>query len=287
MANYCYNEVTFRGPLDALIKARLCFADLAQREYGLPDFCSEECGVFFELGLKDDTISYRTRWDPNLNAVLQVAEHFGLDYTHFFEETGMGLLGEAYRTNGESGIVRLIGPDHRLASYDAACDRMLFGGKYYNDEYDLRFSMLDEKKALAADEAVIRRIAGELPHIEIAGTDYIVDWKAKKLCETLSPAKTLDIGLLGMNEVGDNYVYFYDRRTHELVYTDDLSTLSKDVCILSLPNDGYLDPVGLAREHDLYDTDFLLCYPHQERMVASITEISEVLKEQTSRGRGR
>jgi hypothetical protein len=75
---------------------------------------------------------------------------------------------------------------------------------------------------------------------------------------------------------GDNYVYVYDRRTHELVDTDDLSTLFNDVCILSLPNDGYLDPVGLAREHDLYDTDFWLRCPHQEHMVARITEISEV-----------
>lgn len=286
MANLCWNSVTFRGHDERLVQMRSCFSELALKGYGLPDFVGKECGVFFDLDQKDDNITYHTRYDPNLNAVAQTAQHFDLDYTHSFHEFNMGVMGEATRINGEYGITRLTGSDINLGEYDPACDHIAYNGRFYESIYDLLPVLFDEKKALASSAAVKERISGKLPHIDIAGIDFTIDLQNNRLVETGCPDNFLEIGQNVLPKNGNMISLLYDRTKHKLIHGDPaIQTLPKDACILNLPCSGHLDPIGLARESDLYDTDFLLVYPYREHHVADILSISDILIQQNSQKR--
>lgn len=287
MANLCWNMVTFRGAEANLSQMRTCFSELAQKGYGLPEFVGKECGVFFDLSQKNDTITYHSRYNPNLNAVAQTAEHFGLDYTHSFNEFNMGVMGEANRVNGDYSITRLIGQDINLGIYDAACDHVAYNGQFYGTIYDLMPVLLADKKALAESEPVKERLSGKLPHLDIAGTDFTIDWQNKRLIKTDSPDNILEIGEDALKKNGNELFFLYDRNTHKLINGNPaIHSLPQEACMLDLPYQGYLDPVALARETDMYDTDFLLVYPYHKHQVAGIVEISEILNQQASRQRG-
>lgn len=287
MANLCWNLVTFRGTEDNLTQMRTCFSELASRGYGLPDFVDKECGVFFDLGLKNDTITYHSRYNPNLNAVAQTAEHFGLDYTHSFHEFNLGIMGEANRIKGDYGITRLIGQDINLGVYDPACDHVAYNGQFYDTIYDLMPVLLSDKKALAESESVKERLSGKLPHLDIAGIDFTIDLQNRRLVETDSPHNILEIDEEALNENENMSFFLYDRDKHKLIVGNpDIQSLPKEVCMLNLPYQGFLDPIALARETAMYATDFLLVYPYREHQTADIVEISEILNQQASRQRG-
>ncbi|PAW95082.1 hypothetical protein CKK33_16905 [Mucilaginibacter sp. MD40] len=286
MANHCWNTVTFNGPESSLLQMRACFSKLADLGYGLPDFVGKECGVFFDLSQNDDTITYHTRYDPNLNAVAQVAEHFGLDYVHNFQELNMAVMGEATRINGEYGITRLIPNDLDLTTYDPACDHIAYNGQFYDTVYDLFPVLLSDKKVLAASQAVKERIAGKLPHIDIAGTDFTIDLENKRLVETGSD-NFLEIGPEALKKNGNGICFIYDRDSRKLINgSNAIQTLPSVACVIELPYEGDLDPVAFARASELYDTDFLLVYPYREHQVCGITAISEILAKTTVRKQG-
>lgn len=265
---------------------RSCFSELASQGFGLPSFVGKECGVFFDLSQKDNIINYRSRYDPNLNAVAQTAEYFGLDYTHNFHEINMGIMGEATRIKGEYGITRLIEQDISLGLFDAACDHFAYNGQFYDTIYDLMPVLLDEKKVKASSKAVKERIGGKLPHIDIAGNDFTIDWEARKLIETNVPDNYLEINRAVSDKNGAEPFYLFDRHTHKFVNVSyDAAKLTPQICIIDLPDMTQLDPVGLARQSGFYDTDFLLVYPYLEYQIAPVLEISEILNYKNTRQR--
>ena len=99
----------------------------------------------------------------------------------------MGLVGEAVLINGTLSVTRLIPSDLYLPEYDAACEQWSFRGEVRDTEYAIHRFMLDEKRRLVESDPVKRRLAGLLPHIDLAGTDFIVDWRLKELREKDAP----------------------------------------------------------------------------------------------------
>lgn len=113
MANYCANVVEFSGELSKLLRLRALFA---QAEYGKafrPEFLSadEESSYFFGASMEDNKLFYETRWVPNLQGVLALAQHFGLDYIHQYDDPPGLVYGEARYTNGVFEQIDLEGAD--------------------------------------------------------------------------------------------------------------------------------------------------------------------------------
>ena len=88
MANWCSNSVAFEGNEIALEHVKLEFIKMQLRENEencgqLPEFISDKNrGYFFDILLEDgDCIfNYQTRWSPNTEILLQIAEYFKVDF---------------------------------------------------------------------------------------------------------------------------------------------------------------------------------------------------------------
>lgn len=124
------------------------------------------------------------------------------------------------------------------------------------------------------DEQLGLRLAGKLPHLDIAGTDFTVDWRLRELRETDEPWKKLRFA--DMYETGNVFLTFYHTNSHELyVPPKDLAELPEHVVLAEIPNDLSLDPVAVAREHRLNLAIVLLEYPYQALSKASLRPLSE------------
>lgn len=124
-----------------------------------------------------------------------------------------------------------------------------------------------------ADGPLAQRLAGKLPHIEIAGTDFTVDWRLRELRETAEPWKALRFA--DMYETGNVFVSFYHLNTHQLYQPPkDITELPEQVVVAEIGNDLALDPVAVAREHHLNLAMVLLAYPYSPQSTATIKPLS-------------
>jgi hypothetical protein len=156
MSNYCHNAVRFSGPLAQMVKMKLMFADIEQNsKTGLPDFVSSERGGMLEISVGDDRASFRTSWVPNLEVVHEIAEHFGLDYVHKYEEPNMFIYGEASWKDGEYQHVFLEMRDLKGMDFDPEEHQFKFRGKVYNDDFEIWIEVLEEKKKLLAERGYL------------------------------------------------------------------------------------------------------------------------------------
>ncbi|QEM07872.1 hypothetical protein DIU31_031835 [Mucilaginibacter rubeus] len=118
MANYCANTVEFTGQLPGLLRLRAMFAAAEYGKAFRPDVLPEEPDSSYFLGasLEGNKLFYETRWVPNLEGVLRLAEHLGLDYVHWYEEPANMVYGEAWYKDGEFEHVWLDTPE--VAGHD-------------------------------------------------------------------------------------------------------------------------------------------------------------------------
>lgn len=126
------------------------------------------------------------------------------------------------------------------------------------------------------NEKLARRLSGELPHIDIAGTDFTVDWRLKELRESAKPWNKLDLRDMQLNREGEAYVCFYDTDTHEEFVPDKrLLATSENVVLLEIPNEVVLDPVAVAREYGVGETELLTRHPLAAGLSATVKPLSE------------
>ena len=126
------------------------------------------------------------------------------------------------------------------------------------------------------DKKVALRLSGVLPHIDLAGTDFTVDWRIRQMRDTEQPWNNIRFDDFEMDDYGDKYLSFFNTQTHELYMpTEDLFKLPEDVVVLEIPNEIDLDPVAVAREYgsDLYE--LLIEHPIAENLVAKVRPLSE------------
>jgi len=138
---------------------------------------------------------------------------------------------------------------------------------------DWGFYMGDEETAL--------RFSGKLPHIELAGSDFTVDWRLKELRETNEPWNRIQLDGLEMSDSGEHYLCFYDTDAHETI--NDISEIlarPEKVVLLEIPYEVALDPVAVAREYGIGDIELLPEHPVKMYQKAKVTALSA---EMTSR----
>jgi hypothetical protein len=127
------------------------------------------------------------------------------------------------------------------------------------------------------DEDLAMRLSGKLPHIDLAGTDFTIDSRLKELRETELPWKHIGLMDMEMSDSGEEYLCFYNTETHELFEPDEnLLELPKNVVVLEIPCEAKLDPVAVAREYGIGETDLLNEHPFQMNMKAKVTPLSEM-----------
>jgi hypothetical protein len=127
------------------------------------------------------------------------------------------------------------------------------------------------------DETVARRLSGELPHIEIAGTDFTIDWRLRELRETAEPWKKININDLDMTEDYTSYGFFYDTDKHAVFdFNETVTEMPQNVVIAEIPNEYGLDPVAVARESELADAALLTQNPLMLKQTSEIKPINGI-----------
>lgn len=289
MANTCFNEVSFGGNPAAAMKAYQFFYDIVVvGKTDLPGFQDIDRPVIWDVSLENDRVyCYRSVGEANTDRISAFAAHFGADHHHYYIEPIVGLCGEVSSQNGKTTYVKLVEDDFGLTLYDPLSDQFYFRDTFTDHEYELWPVLLNEKKILASEETVGRRIQGELPLIDLGGTNFIIDWPHKELRQADDERNCIPVNSLMLNNEGDGYICLFDRKTRKVVEPRDFSTLPPEVCLLDLPNEFVLDPVALARENGLEDTDLLLAYPYKDHRTAAVNELSELIGWQKGYGKSR
>ena len=146
-----------------------------------------------------------------------------------------------------------------------------------NFKRDLNISSLKDSWGFyLGDTKIALRLSGLLPHIDLAGTDFTIDWRLKQLRETEFPWKNISFRNLELSDEGDVYRCFFNTETHELFEADtSLFQLPADIVVLEIPNELQLDPVAVARDFGIGETDLLIEHPYQVKLTAKVTPLSE------------
>ena len=126
------------------------------------------------------------------------------------------------------------------------------------------------------DDNLAMRLSGKLPHIDLAGTDFTIDWRLKELRETELPWNQLQLETMEISDSGLEYLCFYHTETHELFEPDEtLMELPEKVVVLEIPYELILDPVAAAVSCGLNATDLLNEHPFKPHLTAKVTPLAE------------
>ena len=153
MANWCSNSVAFEGNETSLEQVKLEFKKMQNCENKencgqLPEFVSDKNrGYFFDILLEDgDCIfNYQTRWSPNTEILLQIAEYFKVDFIHNYEEIGNQIYGVAVYSNNELSEIYLEEEDFEQYKYNEETDTYSFEEENYESDYEILEILLKRK----------------------------------------------------------------------------------------------------------------------------------------------
>lgn len=131
----------------------------------------------------------------------------------------------------------------------------------------------------AVNGKLARRLAGELPGINIDGSRFIVDWRLKELRDANDVSRKIDLSRLDMNEEGTEYVCLYNTKSKEVIYNAGAYQADDHVAILRIPYELKLDPVAVARQYGLKETELLEKFPMQEVLNARLEPIGNRIRQ--------
>lgn len=151
MANLCSNIVQFKGDEGTLKQIRALFENLAAKEAReeqgqIPAFITQDDGFMFDIRWEDEQLFYTTKWSPNLDTMLSVANHYKVEYSHFYCEPGSLLYGEAIYENGNMRNIILTAGDFKSYRHDKENDRYIFEEAAYDDVYEIWEMLLERRK---------------------------------------------------------------------------------------------------------------------------------------------
>ena len=111
MANWCSNSVVFIADDEKRRAIHALFADIQLKQeqdgrYHLPDFAKDESGVMTDIEIDERHAAYESRWVPNLQLLMQIADHYDAGFVSRFEERQNGVIGEA---RYEVGVLTVAG----------------------------------------------------------------------------------------------------------------------------------------------------------------------------------
>ena len=153
MANWCSNSVAFEGNDTALEQVRLEFLKMKLRENKescgqLPEFISDKNkGYFFDVSLENGgcNFNYQTRWSPNTEILLLIAEYYKVDFIYYYEEIGNQIYGVTVYSNNELKEICLEEEDFEHYDYHEETDTYTFEEENYESDYEILGILLKRK----------------------------------------------------------------------------------------------------------------------------------------------
>ena len=145
-----------------------------------------------------------------------------------------------------------------------------------NDE-----SYLNDYGVLEMDDRIANRLQGMLPRIDIAGDTFIVDWRLQELRHEHDLSSIINLKFLPVSSDGNSYLSYYHVVSKQTVQPDpDIREMPPHVVMIEIPREMTLDPVGVARQYGLKDTQLLRTYPIRDNLKPTVKSLSETpLKE--------
>lgn len=116
---------------------------------------------------------------------------------------------------------------------------------------------------------------GKLPTISIMGQDYFIDLRMNELRSTDEHWRIVNLDTTEVS-TGDKFVFFYDHKNKEVFEVPhDIIVEPKNVVVVELPNELWLDPIACGRKYADDASHFLQMYPLQHNLQARIRPISQ------------
>lgn len=151
MANWCDNYVSFYGDEENVAKVIDCFKEMETRsnefrgqgvvpkQYN--DVCEE--GFFFDIFIDGESISYQSKWSPNIEDLNKVAKEYGISYSCRYYEPGNLVYGKCSFKDGVFSDVYLLDAD--FPEYDFEKDAYTVDGKIIESEEEYLSDTLEKK----------------------------------------------------------------------------------------------------------------------------------------------
>jgi len=152
MANMCSNVVVFTGDPAAVENVKALFKEIEQKQnetgkWHLPPYVTANFSHMQDISMDNEKINYETRWYPNLQGLVQIADHFQLDFVNHYDEVANGVFGEASYTKGTLLDICLDPADFQAYDFDPATRLFTYNGQTYENETPIFEKMIEEKKA--------------------------------------------------------------------------------------------------------------------------------------------
>lgn len=153
MANWCLNTVIFQGESHRMEELRSLTETLIEREKlencgQLYELVNEKSGYLFEISYEDGTLCYLTKWSPNTQVLISVADYLSLSYIHSYEESGMMIYGRDTYKDGELVQIMLDNDDFELYEFNQQTECYEFEGESYPNDEEILAVLFRRKLAL-------------------------------------------------------------------------------------------------------------------------------------------
>ena len=153
MANMCDNSIVFTGNPSALENVKALFKEIEEKQnetgkWHLPPYVTADFSHMQNITIDQDKINYDTRWYPNFEGLIQIANHYQLDFIINYNELANGLFGEASYKKGVFNDVRLEPEDFQAYQYDKEIGLFVYEGKNYSFERTIFEKLLEYRKEM-------------------------------------------------------------------------------------------------------------------------------------------
>lgn len=129
MTNSYTNSVLFTGDATRVESVMALFEEIEEKQtsteqWHLPEFVTAKNSFMLDIVLDIARVSYYTMGTPNLEALRQIADYYGVGFTSRYEEPGMQIHGEATYQDG------VLQNNYRFGSHNYRFDRGTEQGNY-------------------------------------------------------------------------------------------------------------------------------------------------------------
>lgn len=151
MANWCNNYVYFSGDPARVEDVRALFREIQGKQdrdekLWLPFFVTNKNGYMIDIDAHDEEIYYRSRWVPNIDVLVQIANHYAVDFLDSYDELQTGVFGEANYDRGVLSNISLDGNDLKASHYDEETRLFIYKGQSYEDERPIFAQLIEQKR---------------------------------------------------------------------------------------------------------------------------------------------
>lgn len=157
MPNWCSNYVTFSGTKEGLQQVKELFIKMADQcqllNKGVQPFDTPiQEDYFFDVYINVDSennYSYNTKWFPNENDLIQIADKFGVDFEVEFSEMGNGVYGKSIYSNLRLITHTLSDLDLDKVEFSEDDEHYIYNGEIFEVQEEALELILEEKIKLA------------------------------------------------------------------------------------------------------------------------------------------